>query len=536
MSFISVYSIPIEIFQTYIIDYLSITQWRFFISTGKAALPLRKVTFCMNLNHETSIAFLESYSSLSQSSGKNLDFHRKVLSCLQTPKKQLSLFLEMTSNVSPSLELIPTTNLLYGLSLSGHHHSSPTKEIDCIYFSSLSSLKLLKFNKIENLVFLKNLHSLLFVNVSCEIDCHCLVGNNLMKVSFQICPCLKGIEKLKNVKSLSFLYCYNVTCIDSLTHVKRLSTKGCKSLSTINTLLSSVYSLDLSDCRDFSNSSLSSLSKVRKLSLSFCFLLQDISPVASVYYLDLSYCMKITDVSSLKNVHTLILRDCSGICDVSSLTNVKVLDVSHCRNILEICGILSTSSSSVDTEAGTVVYSSSSSSKDPEVTTEVKGLRKIITLKADYCFSLQWLKGSFPTLKRLSLIGCQEVQDLSVLEGLSTSKTKEKETFLPPSFSSFLSLEELTFCECCINFLMKYHCFISREKQNPMTSYSTSDTSCESHSDSYRSCECHEFEEKEKDNRQLVVRCIISCKCKVYIDPTHKSNRNGNYENSGFNV
>jgi hypothetical protein len=78
---------------------------------------------------------------------------------------------------------------------------------------------------------------------------------------------------------------------------------------------------------------LSSLSHMKKVSLSYCGLISNVSCLKNVEYLRIHNCEGVVDVGALGNIHRLEIIGCSQITDVSALTNNAYLCLSYCTGL-----------------------------------------------------------------------------------------------------------------------------------------------------------------------------------------------------------
>lgn len=128
-----------------------------------------------------------------------------------------------------------------------------------------------------------------------------------------------------------------------------LTLQGSDSLRTIAGLeqLSTLQSLSLPGCRRLAGGldGLSALPDLRRLELSFCIGLEDLTPIgsiASLEELDLSECRSVESLDglgSLRQLKTLVLGNCNGLTDVSALaglTELHTLDLTWCDVLRDV--------------------------------------------------------------------------------------------------------------------------------------------------------------------------------------------------------
>jgi hypothetical protein len=113
---------------------------------------------------------------------------------------------------------------------------------------------------------------------------------------------LKKVSYFSSVKTLILSYCYRIQDFSPVAMVPNL---------------------DLSYCTQLTNANM--FSKVKNLNLSGCKEITDVSGLMDLHSLNISYCPKIKDVNILENLHTLVINGCDGIKDISNLGRIRYL-------------------------------------------------------------------------------------------------------------------------------------------------------------------------------------------------------------------
>lgn len=199
----------------------------------------------------------------------------------------------------------------------------------------------------------------------------------------------------------------------------------------------SIYSLPQIE----DSSPLSSLTKLKVLTLSACFNITSISDLGTdLTYLDLSSCINISDMSfliGLTNLTYLNLTDCGKVSDISplaELTKLKHLDLGHCRNLsdlmplsmlthltfLDLTGCKVADFLPVENltslETLGLTFCGNLSDLSP-----LKNLTSLRSLELGGCHKLTdlWPLAELTSLEYLNLRACDNIPDLEALAGLT---------------------------------------------------------------------------------------------------------------------
>ena len=180
-------------------------------------------------------------------------------------------------------------------------------------------------------------------------------------------------------------------------------------------MLGHVEELYLS-CTNISDISGLSGGKVKKMGLKFCQNLRDVSVLSTLTelkYLDLSNCKNITDVSMLGHVENLDLL-ATNVCDLSGLRGCKIKELNLSRSTISDVSILSTF-----TELKCLSLWGCENITDISMLGHIEKLEKL-DVSYTKITNIMGLRGS--KIKILSLSDCKNLGDISILSTLSELK------------------------------------------------------------------------------------------------------------------
>ncbi len=143
---------------------------------------------------------------------------------------------------------------------------------------------------------------------------------------------IKNGDNIENVNNLSSLYEFRIkgakqlTEINALKNVPILSFERC-GIQNIS-MLGNQIRLTIESCPIVD---VSSLSRIRYLSLIDCYEITDVSPLFGVYSLNISFCIKVLDISSLGGHYRLIFSSFRRVKGFHCLSGVPHIELNHCH-------------------------------------------------------------------------------------------------------------------------------------------------------------------------------------------------------------
>ena len=164
-------------------------------------------------------------------------------------------------------------------------------------------------------------------------DVSCLIGLNSLAISLNFIT--RGLEVLENVKDYLCLDDdYNLTA-EFLNKLKasHIGVVGNYIFSDVSLLVGRPRSkVTISFCPLVVD--VSPLSKIKSVELWNMDGITDVSALSKCDEVYLSNLQNITDVSALRHVPKLTLEECNSITDVSMLSHIPVLSIKNCRGII----------------------------------------------------------------------------------------------------------------------------------------------------------------------------------------------------------
>ncbi len=143
---------------------------------------------------------------------------------------------------------------------------------------------------------------------------------------------IREIPPIPKIKVLDIFESYKLVDLKNLSHLQRLKIYSEK--VTDITALQNISVLYLSNCHSIQDFDIFNEGKQVQLSIEYCSLLKDVSPLRNIRILSLTSCHGITDVSPLHGIYDLTLSSCRNIRDISKLGNHYRLCISNCAEQL----------------------------------------------------------------------------------------------------------------------------------------------------------------------------------------------------------
>jgi hypothetical protein len=273
-------------------------DWRSFMNTSKSMLvKWKRKSRLVVLNTFYSERFRECEQ-----------FREFIVRMVHSPLDQLELNFQ-----APSLSYLNTTAVVDMGSLAG------VKKISVFAYN------------VSN--FPSVLGELSLHHCNCDLAGCLTIPSSLRKFDYRHHSTSQTIDwhNLKTLEEASFSE-LKLLNYQSLSHLKSLRIWSDPLLCDIS-CFQNVRELDFSQCVGIVD--VSSLGKVHKLCLFGCTRITDVSALMNVHTLDLGRCFGVSDVSCLTNVVELRLHQFRG-SNLSGLLNVKRLWISFCDNITDI--------------------------------------------------------------------------------------------------------------------------------------------------------------------------------------------------------
>ena len=212
--------------------------------------------------------------------------------------------------------------------------------------------------------------------------------------------------------------------------------------------LTTLISLELSNCPLSDVSNVARLTNLKTLDLSWCAALSDLSALGTMTALSalkLSDCGALSDVSGLAGMNNLVsldlswctaLTDTSGLLDMTSLTS---LDLSGCDNLTDISGLLDM------TSLTSLNLFGCDNLTDLSALESLSGLTRL-DIRIESLEDIFFL-ARLSRLEYLDLTGCKAIKNLSVLAELTSLTTLMLYECSSQDFSFLKGLKSLTTLE-----------------------------------------------------------------------------------------
>ena len=243
-------------------------------------------------------------------------------------------------------------------------------------------------------------------------------------------PNLESVNIKARRKNLPHASIYSLPQIEdssplsSLTKLKVLTLSACFNITSISDLGTDLTYLDLSSCINISDMSfLTRLTNLTYLNLTDCGKVSDISPLAELTqlkHLDLGHCRNFSDLMPLSMLTHLTFLDLTGckVADflpVENLTSLETLDLTFCGNLSDLSPLKNlTSLRSLD-------LGGCHKLTDLWPLAELTSLEYLNLRACDNIPDLEALAG-LTNLRKLDCLGCNQISDLSPLANLTNLK------------------------------------------------------------------------------------------------------------------
>ena len=193
---------------------------------------------------------------------------------------------------------------------------------------------------ISNISHIQSMKSLIELDLSlCSFITEISSASHVSILNLSYCVGIQDFSMLGNMRNLN-LTCTSIYECSALCNVPNLNLSGCRNIKDVSMLKNK--SLNLSNCYNINNcsmlghceqlkldhtniTSVKGLETVQSLSLVYCMMLQDFSPVYNVPILDVSWCPYVVDVRPFRN-KILIKEHCFNIKYDQITENSQAID------------------------------------------------------------------------------------------------------------------------------------------------------------------------------------------------------------------
>jgi Leucine-rich repeat (LRR) protein len=244
------------------------------------------------------------------------DFDSKLISkavsmnigCIYVLRYNMSLDALPFPTVCPSLSKL----LVYGVL---GYSVIDLSQLTVLEEASFSNIKLLHYHTLSHLKSV-SISSSSITDVSCF--------KNVPKLSFHQCHMITNVSSLENVHDLRFSYCDRIKSVSSLGRVYSLELIGCYGVTDISALRN-VHTVKVGSVVA-SVLGISKLRNVSELHLQWP-KVTSLSGLTNLTKLFLSYSDTIADISALKTLKELYIDNCPNVSNFQGLNNLETLEL-----------------------------------------------------------------------------------------------------------------------------------------------------------------------------------------------------------------
>ena len=290
-------------------------------------------------------------------------------------------------------------------------------------FSGLMEVKEIKVTNLLNLSdisALKRLESIEITNCPLVKDLHLL--KRLQKLVIFNCPQINDVSLLGKVRHLKLLSCANITDVSCLSYVYDLVIQNCDNIMNVSRLTNNSY---LSLINNRAPPDLRSFRQIKSLEMNFDGMNANVKPLLRCYYLTLIDANFITNLYLLKNLRILALEYCNlesltlpmshqirritlSFCDhledISFVNTIPIVIIKSCKKITSLNGLHNDEITSITIDACDNI-------------TDFSPLCHFLNVKLISCWG--FCDGhDVMNVQHLTLSNCPNIKDVSMLRNV----------------------------------------------------------------------------------------------------------------------